>query len=52
MHEMGYFGYNGNRRGDNVYTNKFGNTITREEFWKNFDAENGTKILPRDQWKF
>ncbi len=52
MHQMGYFGYNGNRRGDNVYTNKFGNTITREEFWKNFDAENGTKILPRDQWKF
>ncbi len=30
---------------DNEYFNKVGESITREEFWKNFDAENGTKII-------
>ena len=54
MHQIGYTGYQGINKavGNNVYTDKSGNTITREEFWNNFDAENGTKILPRDQWKF
>ena len=54
MHQTGYSGYQGISKavGDNVYTDKSGNNITREEFWNNFDAENGTKILPRDQWKF
>ncbi|MBQ9442188.1 MAG: hypothetical protein IJU55_04180 [Selenomonadaceae bacterium] len=30
---------------DNEYFNKAGESISREEFWKNFDAENGTKII-------
>ena len=34
LHQMGYSGYNKN-----------GNTISREQFWKNFDAENGTQII-------
>ena len=47
LHKMGYSGYkdNGGLLNANVYTDKDGNTITREQFWKNFDAENGTKII-------
>ena len=30
---------------DNEYFNKAGESVSREEFWKNFDAENGTKII-------
>lgn len=47
LHKMGYTGYidNGGIINGNVYTDKKGNTISREEFWKNFDAENGTKII-------
>ena len=30
---------------DNVYTDKKGNTISRDQFWANFDKENGTKII-------
>ena len=30
---------------DNEYFNKNGVSVNREEFWKNFDAENGTKII-------
>ena len=30
---------------NNEYFNKQGVSVTREEFWKNFDAENGTKII-------
>lgn len=47
LHKMGYTGYkdNGGIINGNVYTDKSGNTITREQFWKNFDAENGTKII-------
>ena len=30
---------------DNEYYNKQGERISRKEFWKNFDAENGTKII-------
>lgn len=47
LHKMGYNGYkdNGGLIKDNVYTDKNGNQISREEFWKNFDAENGTKII-------
>ena len=54
MHKTGYFGYQGINKavGDNVYHDKSGKIVSREEFWKNFDAENGTKVLPRDQWKF
>ena len=29
---------------DNEYFNKDGVGISRDDFWKNFDAENGTKI--------
>ena len=29
----------------NVYVNKNGQRISRETFWKNFDAENGTHII-------
>ena len=47
LHKMGYAGYkdNGGIVNGNIYTDKAGNTITREQFWKNFDAENGTKII-------
>ena len=47
LHKMGYAGYkdNGGLLNANIYTDKSGNTITREQFWKNFDAENGTKII-------
>ena len=47
LHKMGYAGYkdNGGIINDNIYTDKKGNTISRETFWKNFDAENGTKII-------
>ena len=29
---------------NNEYFDKTGNRITREQFWNNFDAENGTSI--------
>ena len=47
LHKMGYSGYKdkGGLINDNVYTDKNGNTISRNQFWKNFDAENGTKII-------
>ena len=47
LHKLGYTGYknNGDFFDPNVYTDKSGNTITREQFWKNFDADNGTKII-------
>jgi len=47
LHGMGYAGYKdkGGLFKANVYTDKQGNTITREEFWKNFDKENGTKVI-------
>ena len=57
MHKIGYAGYQVNRGKDtlingkiyinngNIYTDKSGNVITREQFWKRFDAENGTKII-------
>ena len=47
LHSMGYEGYKdkGGLINANIYTDKRGNTITREQFWKNFDAENGTKII-------
>ena len=47
LHKMGYTGYkdNGGLENGNIYFNKQGVSVTREEFWKNFDAENGTKII-------
>jgi len=30
---------------DNEYFDKKGESVSRAEFWKNFDAENGTKII-------
>ena len=47
LHKMGYAGYkdNGGLLNANIYTDKSGKMITREQFWKNFDAENGTKII-------
>ena len=30
---------------DNEYFNKDGLSVSRETFWKNFDKENGTRIL-------
>ena len=30
---------------DNEYFNKQGVSVNRDDFWKNFDAENGTKII-------
>ena len=56
MHSLGYTGYKsnslkkdsqGNLIADettpNVYVNKQGQKISREEFWKNFDKENNLK---------
>lgn len=47
LHKMGYNGYEdkGGLINANIYTDKSGNKISREDFWKNFDAENGTKII-------
>ncbi len=47
LHKMGYTGYQdkGGIMNGNIYTDKQGKTLTRDEFWKNFDAENGTKII-------
>ena len=47
LHGMGYSGYQdkGGLFKDNVYTDKQGNAISREQFWKNFDQENGTKVI-------
>lgn len=47
LHKMGYTDYkdNGGLINANVYTDKNGKVVTREDFWKNFDVENGTKIL-------
>jgi hypothetical protein len=47
LHKMGYSGYkdNGGLLHGNIYTDKNGNQISREDFWKNFDDENGTKVI-------
>ena len=47
LHGMGYTGYDdkGGLAKGNVYTDKSGNVITRQQFWANFDAENGTKVI-------
>ena len=52
LHSMGYSGYEdkGGIAKGNIYTDKSGNTITRQQFWKNFDAENGTKIIRSSQY--
>ncbi|SFA85485.1 hypothetical protein [Selenomonas ruminantium] len=51
LHEMGYGGYvdNGGMANGNIYTDKDGNTISRKQFWKNFDKENNTKIIRGSQ---
>ena len=47
LHSMGYAGYEdkGGLINANIYKDKQGNLITRDDFWKNFDADNGTKII-------
>ncbi len=45
LHKIAVYKDNGGIINGNIYTDKSGNTITRDEFWKNFDAENGTKII-------
>ena len=47
LHKMGYAGYQdkGGIMNGNIDTDKNGNTVTRDEFWKNFDADNKTKII-------
>ena len=47
LHELGYTGYKdkGGFINANTYKDKNGNLVTREQFWKNFDTENGTKII-------
>ena len=47
LHKMGYTGYEdkGGLINANVYKDKQGNLVTRDDFWKNFDTENGTKII-------
>lgn len=51
LHEMGYGGYvdNGGMAKGNIYTDKDGNTISRKQFWINFDKENNTKIIRGSQ---
>ena len=51
LHEMGYGGYvdNGGIAKGNIYTDKDGNTISRKQFWANFDKENNTKIIRGSQ---
>ena len=51
LHEMGYGGYvdNGGMSKGNIYTDKDGNTISRQQFWANFDKENNTKIIRGSQ---
>ena len=34
-----------NHAAKNEYFNKGGVGVNRDDFWKNFDAENGTKII-------
>jgi hypothetical protein len=48
---MGYGGYvdNGGIAKGNIYTDKDGNTISRQQFWANFDKENNTKIIRGSQ---
>jgi len=43
LHELGYTGYEdkGGFFNANIYKDKQGNLVTRDEFWKNFDADNG-----------
>lgn len=52
LHSMGYGGYvdKGGLANGNIYTDKNGQMITRQQFWKNFDAENGTKIIRSSQY--
>ena len=47
LHELGYTSYEdkGGLLNANTYKDKNGNIISRDEFWKNFNAENGTKII-------
>ena len=47
LHKMGYTGYEdkGGLLNANIYKDKQGNLVTRDDFWKNFDADNGTKII-------
>lgn len=47
LHELGYTGYEdkGGLINANIYKDKNGNMISRDDFWKNFNAENGTKII-------
>jgi len=47
LHKMGYTGYEdkGGLINANIYKDKQGNLVTRDDFWKNFDADNGTKII-------
>lgn len=47
LHELGYLGYkdNGGIMNGNIYTDKNGTMVGRDDFWKNFNAENGTKII-------
>jgi hypothetical protein len=47
LRSLGYTGFtdNNNPSKDNIYTDKQGNVITRDQFWAKFDAENGTKVI-------
>ena len=51
LHDLGYGGYvdNGGLAKGNIYTDKDGNTISRQQFWANFDKENNTKIIRGSQ---
>jgi len=51
LHDLGYGGYvdNGGLSKGNIYTDKDGNTISRKQFWANFDKENNTKIIRGSQ---
>ena len=57
IHKMGYYGYQGINKavGNNVYHDQNGRMVSREEFWKNFDAgtsssaRNGSHRAPHDR---
>ena len=45
MHSLGYKYEVSPDPENNKYFNKKGESVTRDEFWDNFDAENGTKFI-------
>ncbi len=47
LFKLGYTNYKdkGGFIKSNIYADKLGNKISRDQFWANFDKENGTRII-------